>query len=169
MLASTTEFFTTSYENTNEGILHTVPTRVADLHLARHEITSVNINSLALQHGDNNVAKHASRQAATYFQKARLKPLSYSEPIAACSSHEYSSSLSNSQAKVDARLDSEHTSEDVKDALHDSFSHDQKCRSMRSLDEINQHIEHGASLFPTRDPRVTRSQRNIVTNTSTSH
>ena len=106
-----------------------------------------------MQHGDTNVAKRVSRQAAAYFQLARTKPLSYSEPIAACSLHEFSVSLSNSQAKVDVHLDSEHTSEDDKDALHGSFSHDQKCRSMRSLDEINQHIEHGAknaSLLPTR-------------------
>ena len=154
MLVSKTEFFTTSYENTDEGLLHALSTRVVDLHLVRHEPTSVNLNSLAQQHGDNNVAKHIVRQAATYFQTARTKPLSYSTQIAACSTHEYSASLFSAQAKVDARLESEHTSENVNFALHESYSHDQKCRSMRSLDEINQHLERGVmnvSLLPKRD------------------
>ena len=70
------------------------------------------------------------------------------------STHEFSSSLLNAQVKVDARLDCELTSDTFKDALHDSWSHDQKCRSLRSLDEINQHLDRGVmnvSLLPPRD------------------
>ena len=159
MLRSTTEFFTTSYENTDEAVLHAVSTRVADLHLMRHEPTSVNLNSLTQQYGDSNYAKHIARQAAAYFEPARAKPLSYSTQIALCSTHEYSSSLSNAQIKVDARLESEHTSDDLKDALHGAYSHDQKCRSMRNLDEINQHLARGVtnvSLFPKRDEVPTK-------------
>ena len=154
MLQSKTEFITTSYENTDEGILHAVSTRMADLHLLRHEPTSVNLNSLTRKYGDNNYAKHIVRQMATYLELARDKPLSYSTPIALCSTHEYLSSLSNAQIKVDARLESEHTSEDFKDALHNAYSHDQKCRVMHSLDEIKQHLTRGVtniSLLPTRD------------------
>ena len=154
MLASKIDFYTTSYENTDEAILHVLSTCVADLHLKRDEPTSVNINALAKQYGDTNVAKHASRQAKTYFGLARKQPLSYSEHIASCSVHEFSASLANSQAKVDVHLDGEHTPDDVKDAVHGAFSHDQTCRSLRSLDEIHQHVEHGAtntSLHPTRD------------------
>ena len=37
---------------------------------------------------------------------------------------------------VDVRLDSDITPEAYKDVLHESFAHDQACRSLRSLDEI---------------------------------
>ena len=154
MLESSAEFFVTSYEYTDEAILHAVSTRVADLHLLRHEPTSMNLNSLTRKYGDNNYAKHIVRQASAYLGPAREKPLSYSTQIALCSTHEFSSSLSNASLKVDARLESEHTEDDLKDALHDSFAHDQKCRVLRSLNEINQHLEHGitnVSLLPKRD------------------
>ena len=127
MLQSSTEFFATSYENTDEAILHAVSTRVADLHLMRHEPTSVNLNSLTRKYGDSNYAKHIVRQTAAYFEPAREKPLSYSTQIALCSTHEFSSSLSNASLKVDARLESEHTEDDLKDALHGAFAHDQSA------------------------------------------
>ena len=154
MLQSSTEFYVTSYENTDEAILHTVSTRVADLHLQRHEPTSVNLNALTRKYGDNNYAKHIVRQTAAYFEPAREKPLSYSTQIALCSTHAVSSTMTNASLKVDARLESEHTEDDLKDALYDSFAHDQKCRVLHSLTEINQHLAHAitnVSLSPKRD------------------
>ena len=50
MLSSTHDFFTMSFENTDEGLLHAMATRILDLHLGRHEPTTINLNSLAHQH-----------------------------------------------------------------------------------------------------------------------
>ena len=46
---------------------------------------------------------------------------------------------------VDDRLDSEIIPEVYKDALHESYSHNQTCRSMRSLAETIQHLQHGVN------------------------
>jgi len=62
--------------------------------------------------------------------------------------------MTNASLKVDARLESEHTEDDLKDALYDTFAHDQKCRVLHSLTEINQHLAHAitnVSLSPKRD------------------
>ena len=143
MLHDNNKIYTMSFEHTDVQILHAVSARIYDLHLIRDKPTTVNIQSLASLHGDADIAQHLLRQAIQYFEHARTKPLSHATQTVSCSTHEHSSSLLNASAKVDARLDSEITPEAFKDALHGSFAHDQACRSMRSLEEITQHLQNG--------------------------
>ena len=67
MLQDTAHFYTMSFDNTGEGLLHAASTRIFELHLTRDESATTNPHSLSNTYGDTTVAKHLARQAVRYF------------------------------------------------------------------------------------------------------
>ena len=141
---SSSNFYTMSFEHTDVEILHAVSARIYDLHLTRDKPTTVNIHRLP-----------------AYMETLILRNISSAKLFNILNTHErnhcrtlhklHHAALMNIRPRYSTRpRKSTHALASISLQKHSKMSctghllmHDQTCRSMRSLEEITQHLQHG--------------------------